>query len=319
MNRIFEPIAKELFEVESTLRAEFESCPVDRIREIGAHILSAGGKRIRPALAILCAKALGCEARELIVVAASLEMLHTASLMHDDVIDVGMTRRGLPTANALWGNTLAVLVGDFMYTRAFEMLAQTGRLDVLEPSTHASNILSQGEVLQLDRDDDDYSEAHYFAVIERKTTVLFEAAAKMVCALAGESETAVNGFTRYAKALGNAFQITDDVIDYVSQTQVSGKKVGADFSEGKVTIPVIFAIENANPETQLIIKEALRQKTMSFEAFRDLIEREGGFQSCRERIASELSQAQAALAFLAPSIFKTSLLELLTFVSERKS
>lgn len=314
INEIFAPIASDLAEVEALLRAQFALCPVPRLREIGLHVLSSGGKRVRPALALLMAGSIDCRDEARITVAAAVEMLHTASLMHDDVIDSGLTRRGSPTANALWGNTLAVLAGDFMYTRSFEMLAATGRMDVLEPLTHASNVLSQGEVLQLDSTKD-YSEAHYFEVIERKTTVLFEAASAMVCALSGRGGEAVAGFTGYAKALGNAFQITDDVIDYLGRD--TGKAPGADFAQGKITLPVICALEAADASARERLKEALASQKGGLEAFTREIRALGGFDKALARTALEVRKGRECLAFLEPSLFKASLIELLTFVSGR--
>lgn len=319
-NSLFSCIADDLKEVDALLKKEFTACPVPRVTEVGLHVIGSGGKRMRPAVTLLMARAIGYQGSDHVLAASAIELLHTASLMHDDVIDLGTERRGKPTANALWGNTLAVLIGDFMYTRSFEMLARTKKLEILEPLTHAANMLSMGEVLQLDNIADFHvDEARYFAVIERKTSILFKAAAQMVCAMAAEPPEVETALENYCRALGNAFQITDDIIDYVSDASVSGKKPGADYAEGKVTLPVIYAYARSDKAVREKLQQAFTRHNIPFEDVAAIIRESGAIEACQARAAKEIENGEKALAGLLPSIFKTTLVKLISYVLGRKS
>lgn len=317
---VLAPIADDLKAVNEILEREFAHSQSPTITEIGSYITQAGGKRMRPALLMLMAKALGYDGTAHRELGATIEMLHTATLMHDDVVDKGMMRRGRPTANARWGNSVAVLVGDFMYTRSFEMMIRIGNLRVMEALASAANTLSEGEVIQMkNAHDPSVDEPRYLKVIERKTSVLFAAAAKMASALAGASEEAEKALVDYTMALGNAFQIADDILDYSGNPSESGKQIGADFAEGKVTLPVIYAMQAVGAEDKAFIEEAIRHGQGDFEKISHIIQTSGALEKCKQRAALELEKGKKALTPIAPSIFKNSLIELLSFVVERKA
>ena len=317
---VLAPIADDLKAVNEILEREFAHSQSPTITEIGSYITQAGGKRMRPALLMLMAKALGYDGTAHRELGATIEMLHTATLMHDDVVDEGMMRRGRPTANARWGNSVAVLVGDFMYTRSFEMMIRIGNLRVMEALASAANTLSEGEVIQMkNAHDPSVDEPRYLKVIERKTSVLFAAAAKMASALAGASEEAEKALVDYTMALGNAFQIADDILDYSGNPSESGKQIGADFAEGKVTLPVIYAMQTVGAEDKAFIEEAIRHGHGDFEKISHIIQTSGALEKCKQRAALELEKGKKALTPIAPSIFKNSLIELLSFVVERKA
>lgn len=317
---VLAPIADDLKAVNEILEREFAHSQSPTITEIGSYITQAGGKRMRPALLMLMAKALGYDGTAHRELGATIEMLHTATLMHDDVVDEGMMRRGRATANARWGNSVAVLVGDFMYTRSFEMMIRIGNLRVMEALASAANTLSEGEVIQMkNAHDPSVDEPRYLKVIERKTSVLFAAAAKMASALAGASEEAEKALVDYTMALGNAFQIADDILDYSGNPSESGKQIGADFAEGKVTLPVIYAMQAVGAEDKAFIEEAIRHGHGDFEKISHIIQTSGALEKCKQRAALELEKGKKALTPIAPSIFKNSLIELLSFVVERKA
>ena len=314
---VLAPIAEDLKAVNDILAREFAHSQSPTITEIGSYITQAGGKRMRPALLMLMAKALGYSGNDHRELGATIEMLHTATLMHDDVVDEGMMRRGRPTANAKWGNSVAVLVGDFMYTRSFEMMIRIGNLRVMQALASAANTLSEGEVIQMkNAHDPSVDEARYLKVIERKTSVLFAAAAEMASALAGASKEAEEALVNYTMALGNAFQIADDILDYSGNPTESGKQIGADFEEGKVTLPVIYAMQAANEQDRAFIEKAIRDGHGDFEKISQIIQASGAIERCKARAEMELEKGKLALDVLPPSIFKNSLIELLSFVVE---
>ena len=253
---VLAPIAEDLQAVNEILIREFAHSQSPTITEIGNYITQAGGKRMRPALLMLMARALGYQGNDHRELGATIEMLHTATLMHDDVVDEGMMRRGRPTANAQWGNSVAVLVGDFMYTRSFQMMVRIGNLRVMQALAGAANTLSEGEVIQMkNAHDPSVDEPRYLKVIERKTSVLFAAAAKMAAAIADAPQEAEDALVKYTMALGNAFQIADDILDYSGDPSESGKQIGADIKKNKVTLPVIYAMQSASSEDRLFIEE----------------------------------------------------------------
>ena len=247
IKQVLAPIAEDMAAVDTIIRNELAS-DVPRMKEISEYITSAGGKRMRPALLMLICRALGYQGTLHQYLGATIELLHTATLMHDDVVDESDMRRGRPTANSRWGNGAAVLVGDFLYTRSFQMMVKAGNLRVMEALSDAANRLSEGEVVQMiNAHDPSVDETRYFRVIERKTACLFEAGARMAAAIAecGPKEEAA--VAEYALALGNAFQIADDVLDYHGNSADTGKNLGADLREGKVTLPIIYAREMLHP------------------------------------------------------------------------
>ena len=317
--RALAPIAEDMLEVERIIMREVSSA-VSRVDEVGHYITAAGGKRMRPALLILMARAMGADPAKAAYLGAVIEILHTATLMHDDVVDEGKMRRGRETANARWGNGTAVLVGDFFYTRSFQMMVRAGNLKVMQALADAANRLSEGEVLQMNNaHNPDITEADYFGVIERKTACLFKAAAHMAAAIAEASPEMEEACAAYALHLGNAFQIADDILDYSGDSSESGKLIGADFAEGKVTLPVIYAMQNTDEVNRAFIEQAIRDGHGDFEKISAIIVESGAIERCKQRANEELQKGRDALQVLSPSIFKNSLIELLSFVVERKA
>ena len=311
------PIAQNMLEVESIIANEVKSA-VSQVHDIASYITQAGGKRMRPALLILMARALGADEHKAAYLGAVIEILHTATLMHDDVVDEGLMRRGRPTANAKWGNPQAVLVGDFLYTRSFQMMVKTGNLRVMQALADAANRLSEGEVVQMvNAHDPSVDETRYFRVIERKTACLFEAGARMAAAIAECSKEQEEAAAQYALALGNAFQIADDILDYTGVAADIGKNLGADLREGKMTLPLIYTRELTTPEGRALIDEAVRKGDGPFDKITKLVVDCGALDRCSLRAEAELERGRQALAKLPPSIFNESLLELLSFTVRR--
>ena len=311
------PIADDMKAVDDVIRSELSS-PVPRMQEISRYITEAGGKRMRPALLVLICRALGYEGTLHQYLGACIELLHTATLMHDDVVDESDMRRGRPTANARWGNGAAVLVGDFLYTRSFQMMVRAGNLRVMEALADAANRLSEGEVFQMSNArNPDATEAQYFAVIERKTACLFEAAARMASAVADAGADEEAAVAEYALALGNAFQIADDILDYAGDAASLGKNLGADLREGKMTLPLIYARACATDADRALIDEAVRTGEGDFDKISRIVIGSDALDRCRTRAEAELERGRKAILKIPPSIFRESLIELLSFVVRR--
>lgn len=317
IRQVLAPIADDMKAVDDIIRNELSS-DVPRMREISEYITSAGGKRMRPALLMLICRALGYEGEMHRYLGATIELLHTATLMHDDVVDESDMRRGRPTANSRWGNGTAVLVGDFLYTRSFQMMVKAGNLRVMEALSDAANRLSEGEVVQMvNAHDPSVDEERYFRVIERKTACLFEAGARMAAAVADCPKELEEAVADYALALGNAFQIADDVLDYRGNAADTGKNLGADLREGKVTLPIIYARMSCTDDERALIDDAIRQGDGDFETIAGIVLKSDSLRHCAERAEQELERGRRALGKLAPSIFRDSLLELLAFTVQR--
>ncbi|HUP92008.1 MAG TPA: polyprenyl synthetase family protein [Solimonas sp.] len=235
------------------------SSEVALINDIGGYIVAAGGKRLRPALVLLSARALGCGSPEPVLLAATIEFIHTATLLHDDVVDESGLRRGRKTANAVWGNAGAVLSGDFLYSRSFQMMVEAGRMDVMRLLADTTNAIAEGEVLQLlNCGDPDVSEERYLRVIELKTARLFEAACRLGAIAADQPKDVQDRMGRYGHCLGMAFQLVDDLLDYIADPAVSGKNLGTDLAEGKPTLPLIHAMRHAPADQAGLIRDAIR-------------------------------------------------------------
>ena len=311
------PIAEEMAAVERIIADEMAS-GVGRVEEIARYITSAGGKRMRPALLILMARAMGADREKAAYLGAVIEILHTATLMHDDVVDEGKMRRGRPTANARWDNAHAVLVGDFLYTRSFQMMVRAGNLKVMQALADAANRLSEGEVLQMNNaHNPDATEAQYFAVIERKTACLFEAAAHMAAAIAGATPEQEDACTRYCLHLGNAFQIADDILEYAGEAAAIGKNLGADLREGKVTLPLLYAMQLASPEDRECIREAVRRGEGDFERISRIVIASGALEKCRARALEETAAGEKAVSSLGSGQFTNSLIQFLALSVRR--
>lgn len=317
VHALLAPIAEDMAAVDRIIRDELAS-DVRRMHEIGEYITSAGGKRMRPAMLILMARALGYEGELHRYLGATIELLHTATLMHDDVVDESDMRRGRPTANARWGNGVAVLVGDFLYTRSFQMMIRAGNLRVMQALADAANRLSEGEVIQMaNAHDPTVDEARYFRVIERKTACLFEAAAHMAAAISNAAPEHEAALAEYTLALGNAFQIADDILDYNGVAQDIGKNLGGDLREGKMTLPLIYARDAASPEDRAMIEEAVRVGNGDFDKISSVVLKSGALDRCRVRAEKELERGRQALLKIPSSIFSETLLNLLFFTVKR--
>jgi len=239
----FARIAPDLALVDASLRDQLES-KVELIGVLGSHLLSSGGKRLRPALVLLAAELCGYTGPRRIELAAALELLHTATLLHDDVVDLAEMRRGRPAANAIWGNRRAVLVGDFLYARASSIIVQDGNLEIVESYARTIRLMAEGELLQLERSfDSEITEAHYFDVIERKSATLLSHCCEIGSLLGGVTRGEQNRIREYGRQLGIAFQLRDDCLDYESALEDLGKQPFADLREGKITLPLILALK----------------------------------------------------------------------------
>ncbi|CAA0122521.1 Octaprenyl diphosphate synthase [Halioglobus japonicus] len=261
MQHIRATVAKE-FELVNQLIIDQLHSNVDMVENVGHYIVDAGGKRLRPLLVLLTAAALGrCEDRH-ITLAAIIEFIHTATLLHDDVVDLSTLRRGRPTANAEFGNAPSVLVGDFLYTRAFQLMVQLADMDILDHMAQTTNTIAEGEVLQLTRaGDPNTTEAQYLDVITRKTAILFAAACYGAATLSGQDEQTRNALREFGLNLGMAFQMIDDALDYDGDPATMGKNVGDDLMEGKVTLPLIHTLREGNAAEQATVREAIISKS----------------------------------------------------------
>jgi len=287
------------------------SSDVVLINQIGHYIINNGGKRLRPLLVLLCARACGYQGSDHLTMAAVIEFIHTSTLLHDDVVDESDTRRGNKTANEVWGNAASVLVGDFLYSRSFEMMVEPGVMKIMQVMSEATNVIAEGEVLQLlNCHDADTTEARYLEVIHRKTAKLFEAATRMGPILAQKPELEV-AFTNYGKHLGAAFQLIDDALDYMANEEELGKNIGDDLAEGKPTLPLIFVLQNGTDEEINVVRQAI--ETDGIERLKEvttIIQNSGAIEYTKQVAQQEAKQAQQALQHFECSDFKTALLEL---------
>lgn len=228
------------------------------INQLGVYIVNAGGKRMRPMLTVLAARAFDYKGEEHISIAAIIEFIHTATLLHDDVVDESNMRRGRETANALFGNSASVLVGDFLYTRSFQMMTKLGNMKIMDILSDATNIVAEGEVLQLmNCNDPDTTEESYFEVIYCKTAKLFEAATRLAAVIAGQDKVIEKAMQEYGKYLGTAFQLVDDIMDYTADAKAMGKNIGDDLAEGKPTLPLLYAMQHGNEQQTKLIRDAI--------------------------------------------------------------
>ncbi len=289
------------------------------VNQVAHHIIHSGGKRLRPLTVLLAAKAAGYEGESHIPAAAIVEFIHTATLLHDDVVDASGLRRGQETANALFGNQASVLVGDFLYSRSFQMMVELGEMRILEVLADATNTIAEGEVLQLmNCNNPDITEADYLEVIYRKTAKLFEAGTRIGAILAG-GETSEQPLILYGRHVGQAFQLIDDALDYGATTQELGKNIGDDLSEGKPTLPLIYAMKNGSAAERHMIREAIETGgTQNLTSIQLAIETSGGLRYTAERAQQEAELAMRALDALADTPFKEALRSLAQFSVRRR-
>lgn len=306
-------------DVDQVIRARLHS-EVALVRQVSEYIIHSGGKRLRPALVVLTAKALGYEGAAHHEMAAVVEFIHTATLLHDDVVDASDLRRGRETANALFGNAASVLVGDFLYSRAFQMMVAQHNMRVMEVLSEATNVIAEGEVLQLmNCNDPDIDEAAYLQVIRYKTAKLFDAAGRLGAIVNGADSQVEDTLGAYGMHLGTAFQIIDDVLDYSGETDVIGKNVGDDLAEGKPTLPLLFAMKHGTPdETALIRTAILEGDSTHFQQILNIVRRTGALEHAQRQAKAEAALANAAIAFMPDSQYKDALLELPAFAVSRE-
>jgi len=312
--------AADMQRVDALIRARLAS-DVVLINQIADHIIAGGGKRLRPMLHVLAAGAAGYAGAQHIKLAAVIEFIHTSTLLHDDVVDESDLRRGRQTANALWGNAASVLVGDFLYSRSFQLMVELDDMRVMRILADTTNTIAEGEVLQLlNIGNADVDEAAYLAVIERKTAVLFAAATELGGLLGGLPAEQVTALRRYGMELGYAFQIADDLLDYVSDAGTLGKNVGDDLAEGKPTLPVIYALQQATPHEAQAMRQAIEHGDLSaLDSVLATIRRSGALERAHERAVAHAAAAREALATLPASPYREALDTLAAYAVERSA
>ena len=306
-----DPLNLALSQVDAVIRQRLAS-QVALIDQIGSYIVNAGGKRIRPRLVLLFSEALGFEGPERFELAAVVEFIHTATLLHDDVVDESALRRGRATANALFGNAASVLVGDFLYSRAFQMMVSVNRMRVLDVLADATNVIAEGEVLQLmNMNDPDLTVEAYLQVIRFKTAKLFEASARLGAVLAGASSPIEEACADYGRSLGTAFQLVDDLLDYEGNSEELGKNIGDDLREGKPTLPLLLAMASATPMERKLMRQAIEQgEVQRLPEILDIVRRTGALDATRAAAQQQADLARAALGALPESAARKALLEL---------
>lgn len=312
-------IADDLQAVNALIRSQLHS-DVVLINQLAGYIIDGGGKRLRPVTVLLAARACGYAGVQHIDAAAIIEFIHTATLLHDDVVDESSLRRGRETANAIWGNQASVLVGDFLYSRSFQMMVGIGSMRVMEIMADTTNTIAEGEVLQLlNCHDPDTTEERYMAVIHCKTAKLFEAAAQLGAVLAGRPREEEGALARYGLHLGTAFQLIDDVLDYSASSAELGKNIGDDLAEGKPTLPLIHAMRHGTPEETRIIREAIEQGGLEYiDVVTRTIESTGALDYTARLAAEEVERAIANLTMLPESPAKDALVDLARFAVDRR-
>jgi octaprenyl-diphosphate synthase len=294
---------------------------VPLVEKIGHYIVAGGGKRLRPLLVLLSANACGYRGEQHIPLAAVIEFIHTATLLHDDVVDNSELRRGNATANAKWGNAPSVLVGDFLYSRAFQIMVEINRMEIMQVISNATTVIAEGEVLQLlNQRNPDTSEESYMQVILGKTAMLFEAATEVGAILADASAEEREALRLYGRHLGIAFQLVDDLMDYLSDSATMGKNVGDDLAEGKATLPLIHAMRVGSETERKLIRGAIREGGLDdLQPVLDIVQRTGSIDYTRQQAEAEVSRAITALEALPASSFRETLTTLAQMATRRTS
>jgi octaprenyl-diphosphate synthase len=319
--KILAAVEDDLNEIEKALSDNLKPY-LDLVSEVAGHLLFSGGKRLRPLLMVLSARICGYTGNYEKTFSTALEYLHTATLLHDDLVDGARLRRGKQVANEAWGNSIAVLVGDYLLARALSISAGTGRLRVIQVLAELTENMSQGEVHQLMRKGDiNLAEEEYLEVIRRKTAMLFEAACRVSAIIADASVDKENALAAYGYNLGIAFQMADDLFDYTLTTSDFGKEVGADLREGKMTLPVIFALNQAPSDDRNLMIKIIRDKDFSKDDFKTLIgllDQHGGLAYTRKVAADYIDNSKSALSIFEPSQTKDIMLDLADYALARR-
>jgi len=311
-------VEAEMAEVNQLIIRELSS-DVVLINQIGNYIVTSGGKRLRPVLLLLVARALGYEGSQHITLAAVIEFIHTATLLHDDVVDESALRRGQDTVNQLWGNSASVLVGDYLYSRSFELMVSVNNMRIMEILSRTTTAIAEGEVLQLlNCNNPATTEEKYLQVIARKTAILFSAAAQLAAVLTGSPEAVEASLKEYGLRLGIAFQLIDDALDYMANPEDLGKNLGDDLAEGKPTLPLIYAIEQGTEEQAALLRETIEEGNRErFKEVYEIIESTRAIEYTARRAREEADKAIAALSPLPASEYKQALIRLAQFSVER--
>lgn len=315
----FHQIVKDDFLAVNQLIIEQLHSDVELVENIGHYLVEAGGKRLRPLLVLLSANALGysqaANGKQHLELAAIIEFIHTATLLHDDVVDMSNLRRGRPTANAQWGNAPSVLVGDFLYSRAFQMMVSIGSMDIMAILSETTNVIAEGEVQQLvNAKNPAVNEENYFRVIDKKTAVLFSAACEVAAVIAGASAEQRAALRLYGQHVGIAFQLVDDALDYTGDATSLGKNVGDDLAEGKPTLPLIYAMRIGTPAQAELIANAIRQGDASqLPAILEIVQTTGGMTYTLDCAKQQVQKAIAQLAALPPSTYTEAMRQLAEF------
>jgi octaprenyl-diphosphate synthase len=319
-HEIFEIVREDLERVEQAINAD-SLASVETVTTIGRYLQQSGGKRLRPALLLLCARFSGDGGKTAIQLGAVVEMIHAATLVHDDVIDVAQTRRGRPSANVQWGNHTCVLAGDWLYMQAFQVALRERNFHILDLLISLTQMMVEGELIQLDRIGRiDITEADCMEVADRKTACLFSACAKLGAVSASADTAAEEKLGEFAWNLGMAFQLIDDMLDFTSLEQTLGKPVGGDLKEGKVTLPLVYALENATAAERRQVETVLGDRTYDSTSFSDIyamVERRGGIQRTRERAQQFTDRARQVVAEFSDSPYQRALCMLTDLVTER--
>ncbi len=312
-------LAEDMAAVDAVIRRRLHS-DVVLVRQVAEYIIAAGGKRMRPAILLVAARACGYAGTAHHELAAVVEFIHTATLLHDDVVDESSLRRGRDTANAVFGNAASVLVGDFLYSRAFQMMVSLGSMRIMEVLADATNVIAEGEVLQLmNCRNADVTVDEYLRVIRYKTAKLFEAAGRLGAIIAGRPEETETALAAYGMHLGTAFQIIDDVLDYSGKEAETGKHLGDDLAEGKPTLPLIHVMANADAASARLVRDAIEQG--NGEAFPQVlaaVHASGALEAARVAGEGEAARARQAIAGLPDSKFRQTLLEFSDFAVRRQ-
>ena len=319
INQIQSLIEADMQQVNQEILAQLNS-DVSLINQLGFYIIQGGGKRIRPMIALLAAKAINYQGDKMATCAAFLEFIHTASLLHDDVVDESKLRRGNPTANAEFGNAASVLVGDFIYTRAFQLMAKLNSLKMLKVMSDATNVLAEGEVQQLmNVNDPDTTEENYMQVIYRKTARLFEVSTQSAAIVAEQNEEIETALKLYGRYLGTAFQLVDDILDYSANAKSLGKNVGDDFAEGKPTLPLLHALKHGSEEQQKLIRDAIIEgdRLDLINQVLQIMDEHKSLDYTMQRAKQEAQKAVDAISILPNNQYKQALISLAYISVER--
>jgi octaprenyl-diphosphate synthase len=321
MQDVFQRYANDLKRVEERMDVHLRS-KIDLIPEIIQHLIGGGGKRFRPLLLLICSEICGYKGEKCYTLSAVIEFIHTATLLHDDVIDQAETRRGKVSANYVWGNAASVLVGDFLYSKSFKLMADEDNLAIIKLMSATTNVMSEGEVFQLVKCGDiDITEEEYLTIIEKKTSILMAAACASGAILGNAPPEQIDALARFGLRLGSAFQITDDTLDYTAQRDEFGKAIGKDLEEGKMTLPLIYTLKKCAPDEKDRIRKIIETRGSNEKAIQDIlavIQQYDGISAALNKAKSYIDEGKASLASFENSEAKTALLTIADFIMERR-